>query len=652
MHHPELLQAGRAASNSPVSPLGLDGLPFQGLVAPAVGGYAGGYGTWPSPAGMPPKAAEGLYPSPAFQVQFQQQQPMPQATAISKAPFVPTPGPFQLGAPAHPLRQNSPGPAPTPPNPAAYLQQLAMGGFQHPELLSANFGNPVATDHQRASLSAALSLTPPTAPLQPTHSGLGLNPSVLHALGSTPNTSRASTPPLATCVSPALIARALANAQALGSPQRAESPGALDVHAAQQQAQLAEKLASYMGYALPPVDASAAAQPGSPRVAAAPVAAVEPQQSQRDKSERSVSPESDYSNKPDDDEDAIAQAAASALEAAVKQEQASMKLGGGAVSGVQRSNSLRNVRDGKVVPASIRRGSARSSGRLRRCESMGDLWKGSHSMARVGSGACLSEADKVVRDAATALEEAVAREQQQQSHAHAPKSHLGRTKAARGLIGHHTQSLGSVSGLNNTLSLPEDLLGLDGDDVYAHKDRGYEKSSHWVDIPHNRGRGRLNAGAEHDDLSAGSDSTLNSYGGDHHGGGHWISATPSARSSQHLVSAHELHEYATFAHGGGHGGATPAFPTANDLEGWGAAAAPVPYGSSLGSGSGLSGLNRASNDSQGTTPSAGNSQHSQSSKQYDGLFLDDDEDFSKMLGELSMKSLLLDQMDSLGLGEE
>eukprot|EP00241_Pyramimonas_parkeae_P003671 CAMPEP_0114253234 /NCGR_PEP_ID=MMETSP0058-20121206/16277_1 /TAXON_ID=36894 /ORGANISM="Pyramimonas parkeae, CCMP726" /LENGTH=674 /DNA_ID=CAMNT_0001367253 /DNA_START=243 /DNA_END=2267 /DNA_ORIENTATION=+ len=113
----------------------------------------------------------------------------------------------------------------------------------------------------------------------------------------------------------------------------------------------------------------------------------------------------------DDVHDPIAKEAAAALEAAVNREKAGSGTGGN--SQLHRAHSLRNVRGAGVPPpspassmAGARRTSARAPGRLRRCESMGDLWKGA------GTPASRSiDADKVVRDAASALEEAVAREQ-------------------------------------------------------------------------------------------------------------------------------------------------------------------------------------------------------------------------------------------------
>lgn len=82
----------------------------------------------------------------------------------------------------------------------------------------------------------------------------------------------------------------------------------------------------------------------------------------------------------------FAQEAAAALEAAVNREKAGSGTGGN--SQLHRAHSLRNVRGAGVPPpspassmAGARRTSARAPGRLRRCESMGDLWKGAGTPA-------------------------------------------------------------------------------------------------------------------------------------------------------------------------------------------------------------------------------------------------------------------------------
>lgn len=109
-------------------------------------------------------------------------------------------------------------------------------------------------------------------------------------------------------------------------------------------------------------------------------------------------------------EDSIAQDAVAALEAAVAKEAAVSGPGSPACS-IPRSNSLRSVKT-----SNSRRG---RSGRLIRAESCGELTKATYTRSSktpvAGDSKCPDldydqGADKVVRDAASALEQAVARE--------------------------------------------------------------------------------------------------------------------------------------------------------------------------------------------------------------------------------------------------
>ncbi|KAK3260993.1 hypothetical protein CYMTET_30075 [Cymbomonas tetramitiformis] len=109
-------------------------------------------------------------------------------------------------------------------------------------------------------------------------------------------------------------------------------------------------------------------------------------------------------------EDSIAQDAVAALEAAVAKE-AAVSGPGSPTCSIPRSNSLRSVRT-----SNSRRG---RSGRLSRAESCGELTKATYTRSSktpvAGDSKCPDldydqGADKVIRDAASALEQAVARE--------------------------------------------------------------------------------------------------------------------------------------------------------------------------------------------------------------------------------------------------
>lgn len=617
MHHPEgLVHSPRASPASPVSPLGLDGMSYHGMGAVDGGAYGAQFG-WPNAPVMHPKTApQGMYPPPAFQVAFQQpgtqtglynkHEPTfpPLTRTPSPNPFMSGPNGFQAGP--NPLHTPSP-----PPNSTIYLQQcsLALAAMQNSELLAAaGLNNPQLVLNASNTQMHPMTLLNPAVASPPLAASMSasLSASLVNAMGTSMshNLSRSSTPPIGTAVpgsaaSNALMVRALAAAQALNS--RPGSPVAPVAHA-----HLAERLAAVNPFGVQQQQQ----QPAVPTISALSLAASALTQ-YRSKSSSPHPDETAPDEVCEEEEDAIAKGAAAALEAAVKLEQATIKAAGGNKDALPRANSLRNVRGAQVVPTA-RRNSSRTTGRLRRCESMGDLWKGgSYPATRTTSTTGLSEADKVVRDAATALEEAVARERAATLAPEQRAEENMHLRSAKTMHGHHTQSLGSL--LSTTISLPDDLLGFQFPEDLLD-------GSEWLDI--GKGDGGLGMGQEgsqdfdHQRSSFESESRLNGVRSLNKAiiGGSYPNFNHSMGSSHDILDMPDYPTDLSF-------GANPF----------------VPFGSSSGSGSSSDLALASQRDSQ-------EKQRSLSANQYHhGLdFLDDDEDFSKMLGELSVQSLMLD----------